>query len=185
LICLTATAKQLELLNSINEFARRSKELDVQIVDQSILKIRQQIDGHTVFVDAGRLQDILMRTDADGRDFVQVNFHDGLKILITERLIGFKPVLRRAANGANGGTNAAASAAATSKLPRVVTTPDLMSVLEALEDAAESEDRDLSVLRELFDSIVCGAERVGFDVTKEKAWLLPYLGATPGFRANA
>lgn len=170
----TATSKQLELLNSINDFARRSKELEVQIVENSILKIRQRLDGHTVFVDAGRLQDILMRTDTDGRDFVQVNFHDGLKILITDRLIGFKPILRRAA-----------AAGATSKLPRVVTTPDLMSVLEAMEDAAESADRDLSVLRELFDSIVCGAERVGFDVTKEKAWLLPYLGATPGFRANA
>jgi hypothetical protein len=180
LICLTATVKQLELLNSINEFARRSKELDVQIVDQSILKIRQQIDGHTVFVDAGRLQDILMRTDSDGRDFVQVNFHDGLKILITERLIGFKPVLRRTAN-----SSTATAAAASTKLPRVVTTPDLMSVLEAMEDAAEAKDRDLTVLRELFDSIVCGAEKVGFDVTKEKAWLLPYLGATPGFRANA
>lgn len=178
MICLTATVKQLELLNSISDFARRSKELDVQIVDQSILKIRQQIDGHTLFVDAGRLQDILMRTDADGRDFVQVNFQDGLKILITDRLIGFKPVLRRAGTGPT-------AASASSKLPRVVTTPDLMSVLEAMEDAAESEDRDLSVLRELFDSIVCGAEKVGFDVTKEKAWLLPYLGATPGFRANA
>lgn len=174
MICLTATVKQLELLNSINEFARRSNELEVQIVDQSILKIRQKIDGHTVFVDAGRLQDILMRTDADGRDFVQVNFQDGLKILITERLIGFKPVLRR------GGTGTASA-----KLPRVVTTPDLMAVLEALEDAAENEDRDLSVLRELFDSIVCGAEKVGFDVTKEKTWLLPYLGSTPGLRANA
>lgn len=169
----TATVKQLELLNSINDFARRSKELDVQIVEETILKIRQTIDGHTVFLDAGRLQDILMRTDADGRDFVQVNFADGIKILITERLIGFKPILRRPGNPA------------AAKLPRVVTTPDLMSVLEAMEDAAETEDRDLSVLRELFDSIVCGAERVGFDVTKEKAWLLPYLGATPGFRANA
>lgn len=172
----TATIKQHELLNSIYEFARRSKELEVQLIDNALLKVRQRLDGHTLFVDAGRLQDILMRTDADGRSFVQVNFHDGLKILITDRLIGFKPVLRRAANvpGASSG-----------KLPRVVTTPDLLSVLEAMEDAAESADRELSVLRELFDAIVCGAERVGFDVSKEKAWLLPYLGATPGFRANA
>ncbi len=175
--CSTASLKQLELLNSINEFARRSKELEVQFIDHSILKIRQRVDGHTIFLDAGRLQDILMRSDADGRGFVQVNFHDGMKILITDRLIGFKPVLRRAAS--------AASTAASAKLPRVVTTPDLMSVLEAMEDAADSADRDLSVLRELFDSILCGAERVGFDVTKEKTWLLPYLGATPGFRANA
>ncbi len=178
--CSTATLKQLELLNSIYDFVRRSKELDVQFVESSILKISQRIDGHVLFLDAGRLQDILMRTDADGRSFVQVNFHDSLKILITERLIGFKPMSRRSA--APGG---APSQSVSAKLPRVVTTPDLMSVLEALEDAADSEDRDLSVLRDLFDSIVCGAERVGFDVNREKAWLLPYLGATPGYRANA
>ena len=171
--CSTATLKQKELLTSIADFARRSKELEVQILEQSVLKIRQTIDGHIVFVDATRLQDILMRTDADGRDFVQVNFQDGLKILVTERLIGFKPVIRRAGQGG------------AAKLPRVVTTPDLMSVLEAMEEASENADRDLSVLRELFDAIICGAERVGFDVTREKTWLLPYLGATPGFRASA
>lgn len=171
--CSTATMKQLELLNSINEFTSRSKELEAQFVDPSILKIRQRVDGHAIFLDATRLQDILMRTDADGRGFVQVNFQDGLKILITDRLIGFKPVLRRPSSGVS------------TKLPRVVTTPDLMSVLEAIEEAAESEDRDLSVLRELFDSIICGAERVGFDVTKEKTWLLPYMGAAAGFRASA
>jgi len=180
--CSTATLKQLELLNSIHDFARRSKELEVQIIDTSLLKIRQRIDGHTIFLDAGRLQDILMRSDSDSRSFVQVNFHDGLKILITDRLIGFKPVPRRSMTN---DADSAAVGALTAKLPRVVTTPDLMSVLEAMEDAADSEDRDLSVLRELFDSIVCGAEKVGFDVTKEKAWLLPYLGATPGLRANA
>lgn len=171
--CLTATMKQLELLNSINEFASRSKDLEARFVDHSILKICQRVDGHAIFLDATRLQDILMRSDADGRDFVQVNFHDGLKILITDRLVGFKPVLRRPTSGVS------------TKLPRVVTTPDLMSVLEAIEDAVESEDRDLTVLRELFDAIICGAERAGFDVSKEKTWLLPYLGATPGFRVTA
>ena len=180
----TATVKQLELLNSIHDFVRRSKELDVQFVESSILKISQRIDGHTLFLDAGRLQDILMRTDADGRSFVQVNFQDTLKILITERLIGFKPIVRRAVAAAGTAVTPSATAAS-AKLPRVVTTPDLMSVLEALEDAVESADRDLTVLRELFDSIVCGAERVGFDVNREKAWLLPYLGTTPGYRANA
>jgi hypothetical protein len=179
----TATLKQIDLLNSIHDFVRRSKELDVQYVESSVLKISQRIDGHTLFLDAGRLQDILMRTDADGRSFVQVNFHDSLKILITERLIGFKPIVRRAV--ASGTAPTPAASAASAKLPRVVTTPDLMSVLEALEDAAETADRDLSVLRELFDSIVCGAEKVGFDVNREKAWLLPYLGTTPGYRANA
>lgn len=176
----TATLKQLELLHAIHDFACRSRDLEVELDTPSRLRIRQKIDGHTLIVEGARLQDILMRKDADGRDFVQVNFQEGLKILITDRLIGFKPIVRRLTP-----INGPQPTPPSNRLPRVVTTPDLMSVLEAMEDAAESADRDLSVLRELFDSIVCGAERVGFDVAKEKAWLLPYLGATPGFRANA
>ena len=107
------------------------------------------------------------------------------KILITERLIGFKPAVRKTGALLAGQGAPTKSTRATSKLPRVVTTPDLVSVLEAMEDAAESADRDLTVLRELFDSIVRGAERAGFDVEKEKAWLLPYMNACPGLRANA
>ncbi len=177
----TATTKQLELLQSILEFAMRSSDLEVEQLTLDQVRIRQKIDGHMLVIRASRLQDILMRNDADGRSFVQVNFHDGLKILITERLIGFKPAVRKV------GTPTAGQGAPTSnsKLPRVVTTPDLLSVLEAMEDAAESADRDLTVLRELFDSIVRGAERAGFDVEKEKAWLLPYMNACPGLRANA
>lgn len=173
----TATTKQLELLQSILDFMGNARDLEADQSSPDQIRIRQRIDGHTIHIRAARLQDVLMRADADGRSFVQVNFQDGLKILITERLIGFKPVARKSAPQPN--------TAAASKLPRVVTTPDLVSVLEAMEDAADSADRDLSVLRELFDSILRGAERAGFDVQKEKAWLLPYMNACPGLRANA
>lgn len=181
----TATTKQLELLQSILEFAMRSSELEVEQSALDQVRIKQKIDGHMLVIRASRLQDILMRNDSDGRSFVQVNFQDGLKILITERLIGFKPAVRKAGAPAAGQGAPTSTGAANSKLPRVVTTPDLLSVLEAMEDAAESADRDLTVLRELFDSIVRGAERAGFDVEKEKAWLLPYMNACPGLRANA
>jgi hypothetical protein len=181
----TATTKQLELLQSILEFAMRSSDLEVEQSALDQVRIKQKVDGHMLVIRASRLQDILMRNDSDGRSFVQVNFQDGLKILITERLIGFKPAVRKAIAPAAGQGAPTNSAKANSKLPRVVTTPDLLSVLGAMEDAAESADRDLTLLRELFDSIVRGAERAGFDVEKEKAWLLPYMNACPGLRANA
>jgi hypothetical protein len=181
----TATTKQLELLQSILEFTMRSSELEVEQSALDQVRIKQKVDGHMLVIRASRLQDILMRNDSDGRSFVQVNFQDGLKILITERLIGFKPAVRKTGVPVAGQGAPTNSTKANSKLPRVVTTPDLLSVLEAMEDAAESADRDLTVLRELFDSIVRGAERAGFDVEKEKAWLLPYMNACPGLRANA
>ncbi len=164
----------------------RSSELEVEQCELDQVRIKQKVDGHMLVIRASRLNDILMRNDSDGRSFVQVNFHDGLKILITERLIGFKPAVRKTAVPAAGlGAPKSSSKMVNSRLPRVVTTPDLLSVLEAMEDAADSADRDLTVLRELFDSIVRGAERAGFDVEKEKTWLLPYMNACPGLRANA
>ena len=180
----TASRKQLALLDRIVEFAESSSGLEVAdpIASPSgasaTLVLRQRLDGHAIEVPATRLNDILMRTDSDGRDFVQVNFDDGTKILITDRLIGFKPVVRDGAPGNRLQTSL-------SKLPKVVTTPDIISVLEAIEDAIDSEDCELQMLRDLFEAIIRGAESVGFNVAREKTLMAPYLAAGTGFRANA
>lgn len=192
----TASRKQLALLDRIVEFAESSSGLEVALENRnavskdrnahsqamsSTLILRQRLDGHAIEVPATRLSDILMRTDSDGRDFVQVNFEDGTKILITDRLIGFKPVVRDSRVPSPGHR----AATSLSKLPKVVTTPDIISVLEAIEDAIDSEDCDLPMLRDLFEAIVRGAESVGFNVTREKSLMAPYLAAGTGFRANA
>ena len=67
-----------------------------------------------------------------------------------------------------------------SKLPKVVTTPDLISVLEAIEEVIHLRDSesDVDVLKKLYISVLEGAESVGFDLTEEKIWLqhLNYSG---------
>jgi hypothetical protein len=54
-----------------------------------------------------------------------------------------------------------------------VTTVDLISVLEAIEEnliqAVANPDADF--LRDTFQSILLGGEKVGFDLTTEKTWL--------------
>ncbi|MBL7688687.1 MAG: hypothetical protein JNJ49_11670 [Bdellovibrionaceae bacterium] len=172
----TASRKQMAILDRIVEFASGSSGLETEH-REAVLVIRQRMDGHRIEVPAARLQDILMRTDTDGRDFVQVNFEDGTKILITDRLIGFKPVLRTVPAGT--------AAPSLSKLPKVVTTPDIMSVIEAIEDAVDSDEKDLPLLKDLFEAIIRGAETVGFDVARERALILPYIAIGVGFRASA
>ncbi len=171
-----ASRKQLAILDRIVEFASGSSGLETEH-REAVVVIRQRMDGHRIEVPASRLQDILMRTDTDGRDFVQVNFENGTKILITDRLIGFKPVLRATAPGA--------ASPSISKLPKVVTTPDIMSVVEAIEDAVDADDNDIPLLKDLFEAIVRGAETVGFDVARERALILPYIAIGVGFRASA
>jgi hypothetical protein len=57
------------------------------------------------------------------------------------------------------------------KLPKVVTTSDLISVFEAAEEALSTgRGEEVDVLRQVFNSILMGGETVGFDLKNEKSW---------------
>ena len=89
-----------------------------------------------------------------------MNFQSGKKILLTQNLIGFKPAPSRGLD--------------LTKLPKVVTTPDLLSVVEAIEDSISTmptQPEELDVLKKVFDSVLRGAEAVGFDTTSERVWM--------------
>lgn len=143
----------------IREFVDKSSGLASRL-DDVILEIFQRADGKTMAFDVSELDEVIARVDADGKNFLQVNFLDGKKILLTDNLIGFKPMPSIGLD--------------MSKLPKVVTTPDLISVVDAIEDsmltgAGSAEETD--ILKKVFDSVLRGAEAVGFDLTPERVWL--------------
>ena len=144
----------------INDFVAKSTGLKSRVEDAARMKIRQNTDGKTIAFEIADLEEVIPRIDADGHVFLQVNFLSGKKILLTENLIGFKPVPSRGLD--------------LSKLPKVVTTPDLLSVVEAIEDSMTtppSAGDELDLLKRVFDSVLRGAEAVGFDITPERLWL--------------
>ena len=101
------------------------------------------------------------RTDVDGSPFIQVNFLNKKKVLITKKLIGFKPVEVVGLDS--------------QKIPKVVTTLDLRSIRYAIEELLDGEESyqltlELDVLKKVYQSIMMGAEEVGFDVQQEKSW---------------
>jgi hypothetical protein len=121
------------------------------------LWITQAADGKCLGIPLEFVEEILDRYDENGALFLQVNFQTGLKILLTTNLIGFKPVLSHGVE--------------INRLPRVVTTPDLGSVIEALQDlmiAQQPSAGDFLVLKGVGDAIVAGAEAVGFSLHEEK-----------------
>lgn len=143
----------------IRQFVDKSTGLASHL-DDVILEIFQRADGKTMAFDVSELDEVISRVDADGKNFLQVNFQNGKKILLTDNLIGFKPLPSIGLD--------------MSKLPKVVTTPDLISVVDAIEDAmlmgpASAEEAD--ILKKVFDSVLRGAEAVGFDLTSERLWL--------------
>ncbi|MEZ4872229.1 MAG: hypothetical protein R2827_08275 [Bdellovibrionales bacterium] len=71
------------------------------------------------------------------------------------------------------------------KIPKVMTTPDLIGVIEAIEDSlsANVAHEKMESLRMLFHSVIEGAEHVGFDLRAEKMWL--HQIARAGSKATA
>jgi hypothetical protein len=167
-------ARQLQCLTQILEFIAHSSGLKRKPSKaEGSLLIYQSIDGKSLTIAPEQLEDVLNRTDVDGRDFIQVNFTSGTKILLTDSLIGFKPANLQGLD--------------VTKLPKVVTTPDIISVFDAIQEALhtgeQQKDEEVLVLRKVFDAVVAGGEAIGFDLSKEKSLIARV--PTQIFKANA
>lgn len=126
------------------------------------LELTQKEDMKKILIDFEQIEKVLIRQDVDESKFLQINFSSGTKILITKSLVGFKP------NQLVGFD--------LTKIPRVVTTIDLQSVSKAIEDLFDSEDTyetqtEIEILKKVYQSILYGAENVGFKMQAEKTWL--------------
>ncbi|MCB0411218.1 MAG: hypothetical protein KDD22_01750 [Bdellovibrionales bacterium] len=152
---------QNSFFDQIQEFLKQSPGLKSLEEDSNqTIRIHQETDGKVIRIDCIEIDEVISRVDNEGQAFLQVNFTSGHKILITDTLVGFKPAESQGLD--------------MSKLPKVVTTPDLISVVEALEEAMSSSKtskEEVDILRQVFDSVLKVAEGVGFDLTSEKVWL--------------
>lgn len=133
--------------------------LRLKFTEDYNVEIHQLSDQKVIHFELMNVSDVLSRSDSEGQPFIQVNFKTGKKILLTGSLIGFKPapILGLDIN----------------KLPKVVTTPDLISVFEAIEDAVAMKvpADELETLKKVFNSILAGGELIGFDLAQERQWL--------------
>lgn len=126
------------------------------------LEISQRQDNKSLKIDFAQVEDILFRDETEHKPFLQVNFADGKKILVTDELIGFKPMPLPGLKF--------------EKLPKVVTTTDLVSVFEAAEEALSAGMSDeVEALKQVFTAILRGGENVGFDLTRERDWFARLL----------
>ena len=120
----------------------------------------QNHDKKTLSFYEEEIEKILNRKDNKGEDFLQLNFKNSKKIILTKEFIGFSPL------------NCVGMTA--NKLPKVVTTADLLNVIEAIESSVygtEQYQESLKDVRLFFESIACGAEAVGFDLSGERLWV--------------
>lgn len=148
-----------KLLEQIFKYVDSTESLSFVECDLSdYFIIEQKVDNRQIKVNKFDVEDVLTRIDEEGQEFLQVNFVSGKKILLTKKLVGFRPLTMFGLD--------------MDKLPKVVTTPDIMNIFEAIQESLCHEDgtwEELEVLRKVYDSVVCGGESVGFDLNEERA----------------
>lgn len=157
-----------DLTSHINEVANflESRSQFVFSFSEETLELTQKEDAKKMVIDFKRVEKVLDRQDVDGSRFIQINFSQGTKILITNSLVGFKPTELVGFD--------------LSRIPRVVTTIDLKSVSKAIEDLFDSEESsetrtEIEVLKKVYQSILLGAENIGFKMQAEKQWFSSVL----------
>ena len=79
-------------MTQIEEFISKSSGLQASRANDLLIKVFQRADGKQLAFSMLDLEDVIHRVDSDGQMFLQVNFLSGKKILITQNLIGFKPL---------------------------------------------------------------------------------------------
>jgi hypothetical protein len=149
----------LELDNILN-FVDASKGLRARLNESGQVQIQQDVDGKVFSFNAKDVVDVFHRAGSDGKPFIQINFSSNAKVLLTESLVGFKPIEIVGLD--------------MTRIPKVVTTPDLISVFDAIEEALSADngvDHELEILKKVYTAILSGGEKVGFDLGVEKAWI--------------
>lgn len=151
-------------LNQICNFLDKTSGFQYTVTTTKI-SLTQKEDRKTMEIVVDEVDKVITRTDYDGSEFIQINFKNNNKALLTTNLIGFKPFQLAGFD--------------TSKIPKVVTTMDLKSVLIAIEDSLEEDltqnITEFDVLRKVYQSIMLGAESVGIRMSEEKNWYIRNL----------
>jgi len=144
----------------IRRYVDSTSGLSVEVNHGVGITIQQKIDGKAIVFREAEIDLIMSRTDDRERTFIQVNFHSGKKVLLTDQLIGFRP--------------SPIEGIKMESLPTVVATPDLVSIFEAMEECLEVAPDNVPTfieLRHAFMSIIEGGEAIGIDFTQEKLWI--------------
>ena len=111
----------------IDDFLKKSQGLFLEENSETkFCEIYQNKDKKHISFKRDQIKNVLERKDLNKEVFLQVDFYNGTKILLTKDLIGFSP--------------AHCEGLDMNKLPKVVTTLDLLNVIEAIESSVYGQE---------------------------------------------
>ena len=82
------SSKPSQLLEEVLSFVDKAAGLSSVVTDSGVVSIKQNLDGKIFRFQSEDLIDVLPRVDGDGKEFIQVNFTSGTKVLFTTRWLG-------------------------------------------------------------------------------------------------
>ena len=147
-------------IQQVSSFISSTKGLKLSWDNEDTVSIFQKADGKHLTFKCTDIEEVLNRKDSKNEKFIQINFFGDKKVILTDRFIGFKPFKVPNLD--------------MTKLPKVVTTPDLLNFIEIIEDSMYEIDVTASEIRDIrkyFESVLLGAEKVGFDLICERVWI--------------
>ena len=156
-------------IRDIESFLSTSDNLlSMKSLPDGKIYICQKKDQKKLSFRVREIEGILKRQDPQGEIFLQINFLNGKKILLTKEFIGFSPAVCEGMDA--------------SQLPKVVTTVDLFSVIEAIEGTLYGKEKyreNIYDVKNFFEAIACGAEAIGFNLTGERLWVEKLVSSHP------
>lgn len=156
-------------IKAIKDFSKDSKGLFLmENKEAETCEVYQNQDKKYISFKKNQIENVLRRKDLNHEDFLQIDFYNGAKILLTSDFVGFAP--------------AHCEGLDSQKLPKVVTTLDLISVIEAIESSLygqEHYEEKLDDVKLFFEAIATGAEAIGFNLAGERLWVEKLLSRTP------
>ncbi len=72
------SSKPSQMLEEILTFVEKSVGLKSEVTETGIVSIEQSVDGKIFRFASEHLSEVLQRFDADGKQFIQINFQSGL-----------------------------------------------------------------------------------------------------------
>lgn len=156
----TDSNSKMHPVENIVNFISKTTGLKCAYDDSNNMTIYQCADGKRLNFKATDVEEVLNRKDSKSEAFIQINFYNDKKVILTDKFIGFKPFPIPSLDMV--------------KIPKVVTTPDLLNFIEVIEDSMYELDITAYEVRDIkryFDAVLMGAERVGFDVLSERVWI--------------
>ena len=148
-----------DYISVIVDYIKSTKGLSLQKVDDVCLEIVQKQDLKVLTLKTETIKEVIFRYNKDYNNFLQVNFKNEGKILITDKLIGFPPKKIIDLEGI--------------KLPKVISTLDMLSFFEMTEEYIQSDNCSVIqvvALKKVCDLILESALDVGFNVVADKTW---------------